>query len=149
MKTGCWQRSTAVIGGMLLSAMLLTTPSSASVTGAGGPGGPSSITAELPRTTAVDVRIYLQNVRFTPQEITVALGNTVTWTHRDSGLSHHVAAHDGSFDSHPTCGRPFGVCMKGGDTFSYTFLRAGTYEYHCRLHASSHAGMAGKVTVVG
>lgn len=80
--------------------------------------------------------------------MTVQVGNTVTWTHRDSGLSHHVAAHDGSFDSHPTCGRPFGRCMKGGESFSFTFLRAGTYEYHCRLHASHHAGMAGTITVV-
>jgi plastocyanin len=149
MKTGSWHRAAALIPVMLLSALLLTTPRWASASEGGGRGGPSSFTPELPRTTAVDVRIYLENVRFTPQEITVALGNTVTWTHRDSGLSHHVAAHDGSFDSHPTCGRPFGVCMKGGDTFSYTFLRAGTYEYHCRLHSSSHAGMAGKVTVVG
>jgi plastocyanin len=148
MKTGHWHRSAALIPVMLLSALLLTTPSWASASGGGGRGDPSSSTPELPHTTAVDVRIYLENVRFTPQEMTVAVGNTVTWTHRDSGLSHHVAAHDGSFDSHPTCGRPFGVCMKGGDTFSYTFLRAGTYEYHCRLHASSHAGMTGKITVV-
>jgi plastocyanin len=148
MKTGHWHRAAALIPVMVLSALLLTTPGWASSSEGGGQSGPSSFTPEFPNTTAVDVRVYLENVRFAPREITVAVGNTVTWTHRDSGLSHHVAAHDGSFDSHPTCGRPFGACMKGGDTFSYTFLRAGTYEYHCRLHASSHAGMAGKVTVV-
>ena len=125
----------ALAPALLLGAMLLTAP--------GGAGA-----AELPHTTAIDVRVYLENVRFTPEEMSVRVGNTVTWTHRDSGLSHHVAAHDGSFDSHPTCGRPFGACMKGGETFSHTFMRAGTYAYHCRLHASPDAGMAGVITVV-
>jgi Plastocyanin len=104
MKTGHWHRSTALIPAMLMSAMLLTTPSWAGASESGGPGDLSSLGSELPKTTAVDVRIYLQNVRFTPKEMTVRVGNTVTWTHRDSGLSHHVAAHDGSFDSHPPAG---------------------------------------------
>ncbi|MGH9286497.1 MAG: cupredoxin domain-containing protein [Acidimicrobiales bacterium] len=80
---------------------------------------------------------------------TVRVGDTVTWTHRDSGLSHHVGALDRSVESHPTCGWPFGVCMKGGDTFSHTFYRAGTYDYWCRLHATIDEGMVGRITVVG
>jgi plastocyanin len=149
MKTVCWHRSTALIPALLLSAMLLTSPSWAGASEVGGRGGPSSVSPTLPGSTGANVGIVLQGVRFTPQEVTVRVGDTVTWTHRDSQLSHHVGAHDGSFDSHPTCGRPFGVCMKGGDTFSYTFRQAGTYEYHCRPHAASHhAGMVGTITVV-
>ena len=115
MNTDYRHRAAAPVLAMLLDAMILTAPTWA---------GASE--SSLPNTTAIDVRISLENVRFTPREITVAVGNTVTWTHRDSGLSHHVAAHDGSFDSHPTCGRPFGACMKGGDTFSHTFLQGPT-----------------------
>ncbi len=149
MKTGYRHRSKALIRAMLLSVVLLTSPGWASASELGGRGGPPSFTSALRRPTGVNVRVDLQGVRFTPRETTVRVGDTVTWTHRDSQLSHHVAAHDGSFDSHPTCGRPFGVCMKGGQRFSYTFVQPGTYEYHCRPHASSHAGMAGTVTVVG
>lgn len=91
--------------------------------------------------------VVIQGVRFLPRETTVRAGETVTWIHKDSGLNHHVAADDGSFDSHPTCGRPAGVCMKGGDTYSHTFRRTGTYGYHCRLHGRPGHGMAGTVTV--
>lgn len=136
MRIGCWHRSTALIGAVLLSSVLLTGPSRAGASEGGL------------RPSGADVGVDLQSVRFTPREVTVRVGDTVTWTHRDSQLSHHVGAHDGSFDSHPTCGRPFGVCMKGGQTFSFTFREAGTYEYHCRPHARSHDGMAGTITVV-
>lgn len=148
MNTGSRHRPTALIPAMLLSVALLI-PGWAGASELGGRGGPSSFTSSLPWSTGVNVGVDLQGVRFTPQETTVRVGDTVTWTHRDSGLSHHVAAHDGSFDSHPTCGRPFGVCMKGGETFSYTFSRAGTYQYHCRPHAASRTGMVGTITVVG
>ena len=95
-----------------------------------------------------NAEVGLEGVRFLPPETTVRAGDTVRWVHRDSGLFHHVAADDGSFDSHPTCGRPAGVCMRGGETYSHTFLSPGVYRYHCRLHSSGRDGMVGTITVV-
>jgi plastocyanin len=131
----------ALAAAVLLGVLLLAAPAWA--------GG----TPSLPGSSGAGIGVDLQGVRFVPSDITVRVGDTVTWVHRDSALSHHVGAHDGSFDSHPTCGHLFGVCMKGGETFSFTFRQTGSYVYHCRPHArhhhgSAHGGMVGTVTVV-
>jgi plastocyanin len=80
---------------------------------------------------AADVKI--DNFSFTPQELTVAVGTTVTWTNRDD-IPHTVVSTDGLFKS------------KARDTdekFSYTFTKAGTYTYFCSLHPK----MTGKIIV--
>lgn len=61
---------------------------------------------------------------FSPQAITVTSGSQVTWTNNGS-LQHSATADDGSFDS--------GLLNKG-DTWSFTFTKAGTYAYHCTPH---------------
>jgi plastocyanin len=78
--------------------------------------------------------VSLTGVRFVPEVITIRAGESVTWTHRDSALFHHVGAHDNTWDSHPTCGHPMGICMQGGETYTHYFLEPGRYDYHCRLH---------------
>jgi plastocyanin len=146
MKTTWPPRCAIVIRAALLAVTLTAVPISARASDhhGGGPAGPPAAPAGVPLAHGAETPVDIQGVWFTPRLVTVHVGDTVIWTHRDSQLGHHVAAHDGSFDSHPTCGRPFGVCMKGGERFSYTFLRAGTYGYHCRVHD----GMVGTVTVV-
>ncbi len=84
---------------------------------------------------------------YVPASVTVAVGDTVTWTWA-SGF-HNVDAVDGSFDSgapHATPGSPF----------SNTFNTAGTFFYYCEVHATAadatDAGIAagkmvGKVVV--
>jgi plastocyanin len=99
---------------------------------------------------AAEPEVAMTGVRFVPHDVVVHVGGTVTWVHRDSSLNHHVVADDGSFDSNPTCGHPGGVCMKGGDRYSHTFLQPGTVRYYCRLHGSpGGGGMAGTVKVEG
>lgn len=97
---------------------------------------------------AAGPEVILQGLRFAPADITVKVGDTVTWVHKDSGLYHHVGADDHSWDSSPTCGFPRGVCMRGGDTYRHVFLSAGTFGYHCRLHGKPGRGMAGAVRVL-
>lgn len=78
-------------------------------------------------TSAVEIK----NSMFTPQQITVSAGDTVTWTNQDT------AKHDvnfGSFKS-PLLGQ--------GETYSYTFNQPGTYSYGCDVHPF----MKGSVTV--
>jgi len=75
---------------------------------------------------------------FLPADVTVGIGDTVTWTN-DSSVIHTVTSGnpdgpDGSFDS--------SIIMAGG-TFSYTFTEAGQYEYFCSIHP----WMQGIVTV--
>lgn len=70
---------------------------------------------------------------FAPTEITVAVGDAVTWVH-DGRITHTATAEDGSFDSGD---------LAAGDTFTETFDEAGTYPFFCRFHGS----MRGTVTV--
>jgi len=77
---------------------------------------------------------------FHPQFIPIKVGDTVTWSNDDRTLiqtgntRHSATADDGSFDS----GR-----LKQGESFSFTFTKAGTFPYHCVVHA----GMTGAVIV--
>jgi plastocyanin len=89
---------------------------------------------------------------FDPEEITVSVGDTVTWEFVSPG--HNVYAYDDQEDvSLPDGAEGFGSVEKGdqfgtnsqGDTFEYTFETAGTYEYVCVPHVAS--GMVGTVVV--
>lgn len=71
---------------------------------------------------------------FSPETITVSMGDTVNWDNSSSGAPHTVTADDKSFDS--------GNVDEGG-TYSHTFSSAGTFAYFCEYHP----GMVGKVVV--
>ena len=72
------------------------------------------------------VRITESNERYayTPGEITIALGDSVTWTN-DSDAPHTVDADDGSFESEQ---------FDEGQTYQNTFDTAGDFAYHCDIH---------------
>jgi len=73
--------------------------------------------------TATD-KVDIKDMAFSPADITVAVGTTVTWTNNDDD-AHTVAAKDDSFHS--------GSLAKG-QSFRYTFTKAGTYDYLCSIH---------------
>lgn len=80
--------------------------------------------------------VTINNFAFGPQNITVKAGTTVTWTNKDSA-SHTVTADQASADA------PASQNLAQGQTYSFTFKKAGTYAYHCQIHPS----MKGTVTV--
>ena len=80
-------------------------------------------------TTAVTIQSYT----FTPSEISIKVGETVTWTNLDS-VAHNIVADDGSWGSSQ---------LNKGDKFSFTFNQAGSYTYHCGVHPN----MIGKIIV--
>ena len=80
-------------------------------------------------TTAVTIQSYT----FTPADISIKVGDTVTWTNLDT-VAHNVVADDSSWSSGQ---------LNKGDKFSFTFSQAGTYAYHCGVHPN----MTGKVIV--
>ena len=71
---------------------------------------------------AADVKI--DNFSFTPQEITVAAGTKVTWVNRDD-IPHTVVSTTEVFKS---------KALDTDDQYSFTFDKAGTYEYFCSIH---------------
>jgi len=88
-----------------------------------------------PAARAADVTINVTGNSFSPRNVTIQAGDTVTWVNDNQGF-HNVAADDGSFRS----GDPAAQW-----TFSHTFPSAGSFGYHCEPHQSF--GMTGTVTV--
>ena len=72
---------------------------------------------------------------FSPNNVTVTEGDTVTWLNADSA-NHQVLATKGQFVS---------AILKRGQKFSFTFRSAGTYAYQDELHPK----LTGKVVVKG
>ncbi|MGH2785774.1 MAG: hypothetical protein ACRDJ1_10970, partial [Actinomycetota bacterium] len=61
------------------------------------------------------------------------------WTQTGTA-THTITASDGSFDSHPDCPNDISACMKPGDTFRFTFGRAGSFPYACKVHGELMSG---------
>jgi plastocyanin len=84
--------------------------------------------------------VNMVNFGYTPKEIHIAPGQTVTWTNSD-GLQHTVTADDGSFDS---------GLLDPGATFTQEFDTPGVYAYFCQPHGGpGGVGMAAVVVVDG
>src|SRR6185436_11006632 len=66
----------------------------------------------------------LGNRAYTPDELTVAAGTTVTWTNTDS--TSHTSTSDAA-------GWNSGIVAPGG-RFSFAFQTSGTFQYHCAIH---------------
>lgn len=68
--------------------------------------------------------VVIATYAFYPAKLTVKVGTTVKWTNNDEA-NHTVAAADKSFTSDVLQSKD----VKPGQTFSYTFKTAGTYDY--------------------
>ena len=75
--------------------------------------------------------VNIQNFAFSPATLTIKKGTAVTWTNNDSA-PHQIKSI--TFNS--------GQLSKG-QTFSFTFNDAGTFDYSCAIHPS----MTGKIIV--
>jgi plastocyanin len=72
---------------------------------------------------AEEHKVTIDNFTFTPAQLTVKLGDTVTWTNHDD--IPHTVVSAGKFRSKAT---------DTDGTFSFTFSSAGDYKYFCSLH---------------
>jgi len=73
--------------------------------------------------------VYMTNTLFTPSQITVAKGGTVTWTNNDN-VTHTVVADLSD------AGGPKSGDIEPGGKYSFTFEKAGSFQYHCSMHSS-------------
>ena len=74
-------------------------------------------------TNAIDIKDFA----FNPDTITVTKGTTVTWTNKESA-------------PHTVKGTAFtSGTLNQGQSYSYTFNEAGTFEYLCGIHPSMRA----------
>jgi amicyanin len=93
--------------------------------------------AQSEAAAAKTVNVDIKNYAFSPASLTVAVGDTVTWTNEDTA-PHTVTVTDGPVKfASPT--------LQQGQTYTYTFTQAGTYSYYCAVHPD----MKATVTVTG
>lgn len=100
--------------------------------GAGDSTSPINQVPSSPSNPVAGNAVTIGDDFFTPANITVSPGTTVTWTW-GTGTTHNVTFDDGSTSGDKS----------NGATFSRTFQLAGTFNYHCTLHL----GMNGTVKV--
>ncbi len=101
--------------------------------GCGG-GSPAPATTAAPSAPPAAVTVALSGIAFVPAQVTVHVGQSVTWTDEDT-VTHDVRSTSGEVIRSPLLHR--------GATFSFTPTRAGTIAYVCTIHP----GMAGTIVV--
>src|SRR5262245_1363387 len=79
--------------------------------------------------------VAIRATGFGPKSVTIATGDAVKWTNRDT-KNHQVVANNGSFAS---------SAIKPGKSYTHTFNTAGAFGYRDALHPS----LTGKVVVKG
>jgi plastocyanin len=129
--------------GAVMRAVCLALTSMLLMSAAGCSGASSPVTSPTPVTTpavaaSASVRVpvgatTLGNRAYSPDEITVALGDSVTWINLVS-VSHTSTADLGGWNS---------GTLAPGQQFELTPQSTGTFTYHCAIHP----GMVGTVVV--
>ena len=127
-----------------MTAVLLT---GAALLGGGGGGEENAATepaatpeanqaAETPAATpaAGEVRVAMEDFKFIPQDVTVEVGETITWVNEDTA-QHNAVAADGE--------GPASELFNQGESYSWTAEEAGEIPYVCTIHP----GMEGTITV--
>jgi len=79
--------------------------------------------------------VRIGNFTFNQPVLTIHPGTTVTWVNEDD-IPHTVVAKDMTFRS---------KVLDTGDRFSFTFAKAGQFDYFCSIHPH----MTGKIIVKG
>ncbi len=73
---------------------------------------------------AEELKVTIDNFTFTPAELKVKVGDTVTWTNHDD-IPHSIVLNSLAVRS---------KTMDTDGTFAYKFDKAGTFFYVCGLH---------------
>ena len=69
-------------------------------------------------------KVSIANFQFTPAEVTIAAGESVTWVN-DDGAPHGLEYQDGS------AGKDL---LLPGASYNRRFDQPGTYDYNCSVH---------------
>lgn len=81
-------------------------------------------------TAATEKRaITIENYSYSPANLVIKTGETVTWTNKDS-VAHTATSNDGTFNT---------GLIGQNETASVTFDTLGTYSYHCTPHPQMQA----------
>jgi plastocyanin len=85
------------------------------------------LAAEQPKAKTHTVTI--EGMRFQPEVLTVASGDTIVWVNKDP-VPHSATADAGSFDSER---------IEAGASWQYTIRNRGEFAYFCTFHPAMKA----------
>lgn len=88
----------------------------------------SPTNSPTPSSSPAPTSVSLINMSFQPAELTVKVGDTVTFTNNDT------VAHNVTFSSFSS------KLLQPGDNFAHIFKTKGTYGYKCTIHPKVMAG---------
>ncbi|MEV2213666.1 cupredoxin family copper-binding protein [Streptomyces sp. NPDC050997] len=83
--------------------------------------------------SAASFSVAMKGYAFSPANLTVPVGSTVTWTNQDTA-PHDVKTTSGPVSIHSPM-------LNKGQSWSFTFTAAGSYGYYCTVHPNMTAGI--------
>ncbi|MCL5016501.1 MAG: hypothetical protein M1312_02755 [Patescibacteria group bacterium] len=90
----------------------------------------------IPITQQASVVVDITAAGFSPQVVTINVGQSVLWTNRDR--TNHWIAPDPTdpYPSNGSCGSAFNSCqaLQLGDSWKFTFTKTGTWDYYDKLN---------------
>jgi len=119
-----------------LSAVLLVAGLMVGAAGGGATARESLAQPVKRRTVATPTstkKVTIVDFAFSPKRITISKGTRVRWANTGA-VGHSSTSTSGKWDS---------GTIAAGDSFSRVFKKAGTFLYHCKIHAT----MKGRITV--
>ncbi|MFI6694760.1 plastocyanin/azurin family copper-binding protein [Streptomyces sp. NPDC050433] len=124
------------VAGLALLQSASGTPASPTVPVAAQAAQPEAQAAQpaaAQQVKAADYTIVIKDMAYAQPKLTVEVGQTVTWVNEDTA-PHTVTTSSGpdTLDS--------GNLAKG-DSWSFTFTKAGVYDYYCAVHPDMVAGI--------
>jgi plastocyanin len=79
-----------------------------------------------PEGTVPAATVTIRDFAYSPTPVTIKAGQAVAWTNEDTS-THTATTNDGGCDT---------KSIPKGATVALIFPKAGTYEYHCAIHAT-------------
>ena len=109
-------------------------------------GGGGDTNADAAKAEAPGETVSLKFLQFSPNELSVKAGTTVTWRN-DEPIGHTVTsgevtgvdATSGLRSGERPDGRFDGPLTSNGATFAFRFADPGTYSYYCAIHKGMNA----------
>lgn len=122
------KKNNKVIIGVVVAVVLVIV---AVVAMGGKKSGNTSQTNASSTTATATNTVSIKDYMFGPGTIKVKVGTKVTWTNQDA-VNHTITADTPSSDA------PSSMDVGKGQSYSFTFAKAGTYAYHCFPHPYMH-----------
>jgi plastocyanin len=104
---------------------LLTVVLCLAVTACGSSAEKNAAATATPSRQPAVVQVSMRHNRFSPERITLRVGQTVRWTNHDT-VAHTVASQSLRLASEG---------IEGGQAYTYRARRPGRFPYYCTIHA--------------